>query len=278
MVTSGSEKQPSDVPPSSREGLTLDRLLSCRTKSGKAVQLSYSQGFKAKRTNPRGGIAPAALEVLVRGTNNRPMYHRPMAGIASEVSAFILAGGKSTRMGSDKAFVQLDGRTLLARALDLARSITSNARIVGAAAKFSAFAPVVEDRFLDCGPLGGIHAALRSSITDLNIVLAVDVPFVSKELLEYLIDSASRTSAVVTVPRAGERCQPLCAVYRREFAGVAEEALRKGQYKIDALFDRVMVHVIEEDELAASGFTTSMFRNLNTKEEVDQASAKVRSS
>jgi molybdopterin-guanine dinucleotide biosynthesis protein A len=201
------------------------------------------------------------------------MYHRPMAGTVPEVSAFILAGGKSTRMGADKAFLQLDGQTLLARALDLAHSITSDVRIVGAASKFSAFAPVVEDQFPDCGPLGGIHAALRSSSTESNVILAVDVPFVSKELLKYLIAGVSSSSAVVTVPWVAGRWQPLCAIYGREFADVAEDALRRGQYKIDALFDRVIVRVIEEDELATAGFSTGMFRNLNTKEELEQASA-----
>jgi molybdopterin-guanine dinucleotide biosynthesis protein A len=142
-----------------------------------------------------------------------------------DVSVFILAGGKSTRMGADKAFVLLDGRTLLARALDLARSITSEVRIVGAASKFAAFAPVVEDQFSDCGPLGGIHAALRTSSTQLNVILAVDLPFASKELLQYLLGCAGNSSAAVTVPRAGGRWQPLCAVYRRAFGDAAEEAL-----------------------------------------------------
>src|SRR6267378_5266072 len=90
------------------------------------------------------------------------VYHRTMNGTTPDVTAFILAGGKSTRMGTDKAFAALDGRTLLARALDLARSVAPDVRVVGDAAKFAAFAPVVEDVFRDCGPLGGIHAALRA--------------------------------------------------------------------------------------------------------------------
>lgn len=78
-----------------------------------------------------------------------------MHGVSLDVAAFILAGGKSTRMGTDKAFVVLEGRTLLARTLDLARAVTADVRIVGAAEKFAAFAPVVEDVFSGCGPLGG---------------------------------------------------------------------------------------------------------------------------
>ena len=189
-----------------------------------------------------------------------------------EVSAFILAGGKSTRMGTDKAFVVLDGRTLLARVLDLARSLTSAVCIVGDAAKFAPFAPVVEDIFSGCGPLGGIHAALRSSRTDLNIVLAVDVPFVSLALLQCLMAQANNSpSAVVTVARANGGLQPLCAVYRRSFADEAERALRGGQYKIDALFQQATTHVIAEEELEAAGFAPRIFRNLNTPHDLTRA-------
>ena len=160
-----------------------------------------------------------------------------MDGTLSDVAAFILAGGKSTRMGADKAFVVLDGRTLLARALESARGVTADVRIVGDPAKFAEFAPVVEDVFRECGPLGGIHAALRASAAELNLMLAVDVPFVSAGLVEFLIARARGSAALVTVARAGGRWQPLCAVYRREFADAAEKALQQGRYKIDALFD-----------------------------------------
>jgi molybdopterin-guanine dinucleotide biosynthesis protein A len=199
------------------------------------------------------------------------VYHRPMDAPTAEVAAFVLAGGKSTRMGSDKAFVVLDGRTLLARAWDLARSLTDNVRIVGNAEKFAGFAPVVEDVFRDCGPLGGIHAALRASSAELNLMLAVDLPFVSPALLQHLIARARSTSAIATVPRAGGGWQPLCAVYRREFADGAEKALRAGDYKIDALFADVEVQIIDEKELAHAGFAAAVFRNLNTKNDLEEA-------
>jgi molybdenum cofactor guanylyltransferase len=199
------------------------------------------------------------------------VYHRRMDGPAADVAAFVLAGGKSTRMGSDKAFVMLEGRTLLARALELARTLTGDVRIVGSAEKFAGFAPVVEDVFRECGPLGGIHAALRASAAELNLMLAVDVPFVSVALLRYLVTRARGSDAIATVPRAGGGWQPLCAVYRREFGDVAEEALRGGRYKIGALFAGSNVQAIEEEELAAAGFSAGMFCNLNTKEELDAA-------
>src|ERR1700683_540834 len=200
------------------------------------------------------------------------MYHRPMEGPSTGLTAFILAGGMSTRMGADKAFVMLDGRTLLARLLELAHSVTSDVRIVGDAGKFASFAPVVEDVFRGCGPLGGIHAALRASEAELNLILAVDVPFVTPALLQYLMQRArERASATATVARSGERWQPLCAVYRREFADAAEMALRAGRYKIDALFQEDRTQVITENELQAAGFSPDVFRNLNTLDELASA-------
>jgi molybdopterin-guanine dinucleotide biosynthesis protein A len=205
------------------------------------------------------------------GKPQSTVYDRRMDSTSADLAAFILAGGKSTRMGADKAFVILDGRTLLARALGLARTVTPDVRIVGDPAKFAAFAPVVEDVFRDCGPLAGIHAGLRASQTELNLVLAVDVPFVSFALLQLLIVRARNSAATVTVPRTNEGWQPLCAIYRPEFVDAAEKALRTGRYKIDALFDAVRTLAIEEEELAAAGFSASMFRNLNTREELEAA-------
>lgn len=198
-------------------------------------------------------------------------YDREM-DVKPGVSAFILAGGKSTRMGSDKAFVLLDGRTLLARILGVARSLTSEVSIVGDPGKFAAFAPVVQDVFPGCGPLGGIHAALRTSQSELNVILAVDVPFVPLAFLDYLVSRAQGSEAVATVARAGGGYQPLCAVYRRGFADVAEESLRTGQYRIDRLFDEGGTQIISEQELEAIGFSPRIFRNLNTPEELAEAS------
>jgi molybdopterin-guanine dinucleotide biosynthesis protein A len=190
----------------------------------------------------------------------------------TEIAAFILAGGKSTRMGADKAFIALDSRTLLARALDLARSVTADVWIVGDPAKFAPFGPVVRDVFEECGPLAGIHAALQASRANLNVILAIDVPFASLALFQYLItramDSADTT---VTIPRVEGRLQPLCGIYRREFANFAESALKQGSCKIDAVFAKVSMRIIEEEELRNVGFSSRIFRNLNTREDLADA-------
>ncbi|MGC2061194.1 MAG: molybdenum cofactor guanylyltransferase [Candidatus Sulfotelmatobacter sp.] len=202
----------------------------------------------------------------------RAVYYRGMGGFAEAgVAGFVLAGGKSTRMGTDKAFIELKGRTLLEHTLASMRSVTPDIRIVGAREKFAPFALVVEDIFQECGPLGGIHAALRGSPAELNIMLAVDMPFVSEIFLHYLISEArTATEATVIVPRSEGRRQPLCAVYRPQFADTAEQALLAGRNRIDSLFDAVETRVIDEEELARAGFSTTIFRNLNTPEQLQE--------
>src|SRR5271169_3582701 len=192
------------------------------------------------------------------------------SALAHGLTAFILAGGRSSRMGTDKAFVDYDGRPLLLRALDLARSLTADVRIVGNREKFAQFAPVVEDIFLDRGPLGGIHAALLASPTDLNLMLAVDMPFVPLAFLRYLIGQAcDAPEAAVVVPRGDGGWQPLCAVYRREFAAAADGALRAGRNRIDRLYDKVRAKVVEQEKWEGAGFSPAIFRNLNTIEDLE---------
>jgi molybdenum cofactor guanylyltransferase len=193
---------------------------------------------------------------------------------------FLLAGGRSSRMGADKAFLDFSGQTLLDRALSVMSAVCERVAIVGDPTKFAQYgsgkyASVVPDIFPGCGPLGGIHAALAHSTSELNLMLAVDMPFVSSELLAFLFAAAEDNDAVITVPRAGKGFQPLCAVYRRGFSASAEQALRAGKYKVDAAFSGVPTRVIEEAELAAAGFSGKCFFNVNTPQ--DRLAAEERS-
>jgi len=189
---------------------------------------------------------------------------------------FVLAGGKSSRMGAgpgkDKAFLEFGGQTLLDRALAVMGTVCDRVAIVGDPAKFtnyrsSKYDSVVPDIFPGCGPLAGIQAALMHSSAELNLMLALDMPFVSRELLAFLFAAAEGSDAIVTVPRSGKGLQPLCAVYRRDFSTVAEQALRAGKFKIDATFSSVSVRVIEEGELADAGFLEHSFFNVNTPQD-----------
>ena len=196
----------------------------------------------------------------------------------SAISGFVLAGGQSSRMGRNKAFLKLDGRTLLARALELVRAVATETYIVGPRDEFADFAAVIEDVYPGHGPLGGIHAALCATRTQLNLVLAVDTPFVTLAFLRHLVETAQAGTAQVTVPRAGGRFHPLCAVYRRGFREAAERALQAGRNKVDALFAEVEVRVIEEAELARLAFEAQMFDNLNSPTEWEQAQRRFQAS
>ncbi|PYX80498.1 MAG: molybdenum cofactor guanylyltransferase [Acidobacteria bacterium] len=116
-----------------------------------------------------------------------------------------------------------------------------------------------------------IHAALSATATDLNLILAVDLPFLETTFLKYLLRQAAASDALVTLPRAGGGWQPLCAVYRKTFAAIAERSLLQGRNKIDPLFADIKTLVLEERELARRGFSPDLFRNVNTPEELNDA-------
>jgi molybdopterin-guanine dinucleotide biosynthesis protein A len=174
-------------------------------------------------------------------------------------------------MGSDKAFLRLGRLTLLEHLIATAKQVSSTVALVGDKERLRPYGWVIEDEFPGQGPLAGIHAALSStSAQDLNLFLAVDIPGISAELLKYLLTISAESAKTVTVPYAFGFSQPLCAVYRKEFAAVAEAALKAGHNKIDALYSMVSIRKIEESELSQLGFPPSIFDNVNTPEDWDR--------
>lgn len=170
-------------------------------------------------------------------------------------------------MGENKAFLDFQGQTLLARALHTLGQACGEVTIVGEPETFASHGRVIADILPNCGPLAGIHSALVHSSAELNLVLAVDMPLVTAELLKFLLDAAAATTATVTVPRTSRGLQPLCSVYRRAFVPIAEQALRAGKYKIDAAFTGIPIRIVAEQELAAAGFSEDNFFNVNTPED-----------
>ncbi len=187
------------------------------------------------------------------------------------VTGFVLAGGKSSRMGADKAELSLDGRTLLEHAFGAVRSVCGEALIIGSRARYGSFGPGYEDIYPDCGPLSGVHSALTYSQTEWNLIIAVDTPFLKPELLRYLIERASSVSDTVVAPKIGGIVQPLCAVYSRKFLSIAQTALEAGKYKLEPLFPRDSTLVVQEEQLKQFAFIAEMFENLNTPEDLERA-------
>lgn len=158
----------------------------------------------------------------------------------------MLAGGASSRMGRDKALLPFGASCLLSQALGSlsALRLPTPPRIAGARTDLSAFAVVVPDLHPGCGPLSGIEAALAASSQPLNLLLAVDLPFMPFAFLRVLLQRASLTEALITVPYVTGRPQPLCAVYHRDLLPRVTTRISDGKYKASNL--------IEDDRLRSS--------------------------
>lgn len=175
-------------------------------------------------------------------------------------------------MGRDKAALSLNGQTLLQHALKTLREVTSDVCILGSRQTYGdQGAPVIEDIIPECGPLGGIHAALTHSRATFNLIIAVDTPFLSADFLKFLAARAVESGAMVTTPEIAGYTQPLCAVYSRDFLPIAEHALKAGNYKIVPLFPLDRTRKLAESEMEQFAFTPEMFDNLNTPEDLERA-------
>ena len=138
------------------------------------------------------------------------------AAVALEAAGFVLAGGRSSRMGADKALMPLAGQPLAGYALAALREAGLPVSIAGAHTTLGALAPVVEDSEPDRGPLGGICAALSSTSAHWTVFLPVDLPLLPASLVGFLLNHAKITGAAVTVPSVNGFAQTFPAVIDRE--------------------------------------------------------------
>jgi molybdenum cofactor guanylyltransferase len=185
-------------------------------------------------------------------------------------SGYVLAGGKSSRMGTDKAFLKFDGETFLERAIRQLKTVCENrVKIVineKQFAKFNERFPAFEyvfDVFPERGALGGIHAALRACETEFAIILAVDLPFVSTEAIEISARAAVSGKFAAVVPEQLDgRPQPLCAVYRVNDCLPPLENLmnEKTTASVRDFLRLIAVRTIKQNELSAD---ERIFFNVN---------------
>ncbi|MEP7363641.1 MAG: molybdenum cofactor guanylyltransferase [Acidobacteriota bacterium] len=155
------------------------------------------------------------------------------------VHGYVLAGGQSSRMGRDKAMLELDGATMLRRTYDLLAEVCGAATVVGPKERYASLGlPLIEDARHGCGPLAGIEAALQDCSTkvgaDWALIVACDMPGLDEQGLAVLLDEAPRAGAAqVLLPVSeGGRRQPLCALYRPQALGVVRKQLETGQFKL----------------------------------------------
>lgn len=146
----------------------------------------------------------------------------------SNFTGFVLAGGKSSRMGSEKHALPIGGESFLTHAVNILNPVCESVKIVlNQTQAIETDLPVVRDIYAERGALGAIHAALKNCATKFAVILAVDLPLVSTEAIENLTGFALASNKYVAfVPRQTDgRAQPLCAVYRARFCIPALEQL-----------------------------------------------------
>ncbi len=159
-------------------------------------------------------------------------------------SAALIAGGKSSRMGRDKAALLVDGQPLWRRQLAVLTATGASevfisgqddgpwACGVGQAPRLSIAPPVIPDEAPDCGPLGGLLAALRHCASPWLLVLAVDMPKMTPAFLRQLAEEAERSQRGI-VPTLRGFPEPLAAIYPKTALPFAEAALHGGQFKLE---------------------------------------------
>lgn len=191
-------------------------------------------------------------------------------------SAAILAGGRATRFGGcDKSRLRLGGHSILEHQIVELGKLTDDVMLVVGARDAATVAPpplrVVADRVPDCGPLGGLDAALAAARHDALVVVACDMPFVTASLLERLLALTAEADAVV--PRTERGYHPLCAAYTRACQPAIAAHLAVRRLRMTDFFEDVRVRVVSAAELDALGDRHRLLANVNTPAEYDAIAA-----
>jgi molybdopterin-guanine dinucleotide biosynthesis protein A len=176
-------------------------------------------------------------------------------------SGFVLAGGRSFRMGQDKALLQFQGATMISHVARAVREAAGSVVLVGNPERYGFLGyPVIRDRLPNRGPLGGIYTALRASTTDWNLVVACDMPGISAPVLTALLDRAAQSSRrCVTATGNNGEPEPLCAVYHRGCLPALAGALRDKRFK--------MKDLVRELDAEAQVVEPGALANVNTPAE-----------
>lgn len=186
------------------------------------------------------------------------------------VTAAIMAGGKSKRMGQDKAWIELDGEPIIRRVANVLAMVADEVIVVANDPRYAALGlRVVPDTFPDGGALGGIATGVGAATHDRVLVAACDMPFLSAEVWRVLLDH--RYEADVVIPRIGGEYETLHALYTKACLAPMERALGAGKMRVISFFDEVRVQAIDERELRVADPTLRSFTNVNTPEELASA-------
>lgn len=186
---------------------------------------------------------------------------------SKEITAIILAGGKSSRMNEDKGLVYFNGKILVEHVIESVKKLTANIIIITANAAYKQFGyPCLEDEMKDKGPLAGILTGLVNSSTQKNLFVGCDMPFLSENLLSGLINNSGDEDVLLTEHLG--KAEPLCSIYNRSCITHLRSQLEQNQLKITNAFEGLKTRVISFDK--EDWFKGNEFSNINSPEELRQ--------
>jgi molybdenum cofactor guanylyltransferase len=192
------------------------------------------------------------------------------------VGGYILAGGGSTRFGRDKALVEIGGKPMLARMIELLQSVPMKGKVIAAREKYSALgAEIIEDRWPGEGPLGGIITALEDAAKsaarpEWNVILSCDMPFLTPEWTRYVATRAARSAAQVILPHSTGGPEPLCACWRTDAAETLRVAFEKGVRKVTDGVALLRSEVLDETDWKRFDSAGRLFWNMNTAADFEE--------
>ena len=218
------------------------------------------------------GLSPQRKTAIT--TNRKPSTPEPDRGLKDSIEGFILTGGQSRRMGTDKANLQLEGRSFQVRiALELFPVVDSVTIVGGAELErtLDGF-PVryASDVYTNWGALGGVHAALAACTSNWALVVACDYPFVTADLFTRLITLRQDAEAVAPIQRDSIP-QPLCSLYKvSPCLEIAEELIKSAERKPIALLQSVRTRWVQFEEVGDLDGAQRFFENINSPEDYDR--------
>ena len=179
------------------------------------------------------------------------------------IPAVIFAGGKSSRMGKDKALLPFaDCNTLSEFQYNKLTSLFNKVYISSKENKFDFDATVITDRYEESSPLVGIISLFETLEEDELFILSVDAPFVNKEVIEKLLNHKEKFDAIIAKSTSGT--QPLCGVYRRSILPLAQKHLKEGNHRLNNLLRKANTQFVSFDD-------DTPFTNLNHPHEYESA-------
>ena len=188
-----------------------------------------------------------------------------------KAGAIILAGGKSSRMKTNKALLKFDEKTNIERIKDELKQVFDDIILVTNNPEIYQFLNIktVSDQFPGSGPLAGIHAGLEASDYEENIVVACDMPFLNPALIRNMLGRCKGFDVVV--PDLKGELQPLHAIYSRRCIGHIQERIAEGEFRIFDFYPEVLTLHLEERVCREVDPENRSFANINTQEELTRA-------